>query len=495
VRPVLLLCLAAGLALAAGPAFSPDPTQGAARCLDDRLIGLAAGGSSIIKNLTELSDEIGPRLTGSKSLNRACEWAAARMTAYGLTDVRLEPWTIPEGWERGHAHARLLEPDNGVRINIASYGWRPGTKGKVTGDVVAFAAPTMKELAKLKGKLKGAIVLMGRPSRVRSLAELASSQSLSAAQFVGPRPSRAEMMALAQQRDAFLIKEGAAAVFLDGAKPFGLVPTTGSWRGADRASAENRLPQVFVAHDNYAMLYRLATRAGKATRLQLDVENKFVAGPIKVFNVVGEIRGKDKPDEIVVVGAHVDSWDLAQGTTDNGTGTCITLEAARLLAKCGTRPSRTIRFCLFSGEEQGLFGSAAYVAKHKEEMAKTSCAFIHDTGTGRVLGLGVGEQPAAGKVLEAELAGLRVLGLRDFRSRSGGGSDHQSFGRAGVPGFLMVQDTAGYTISHHTAADTVERLREADLIQGASVIAVSAMRVANLENMLPRPAAPRPKAE
>ncbi len=492
-RTLAALLLAAGLALAAGPYVPPDPTLGPARLLDDRILGLAAAESSLIKNLTTLSDEIGPRLTGSKSLNRACDWAAERMKAYGLTDVRLEPWTIPEGWERGHAHARLVEPDNGVRITAASYGWRPGTKGKVTGDVIAIRAPSLKELEKYKGKLKGAIVLAGPPRTLRPLADLGSSPLIAAATPDGPRVSFAEMMAFARQRDAFLQKEGAAAVLLDGAKHFGLVPTTGSWTGTDRASASNRLPQLMVAHDNYRMLFRLATRPGKTTRMELDVENRFIPGPIKVFNVVGEIRGKDRPDEYVTVGAHIDSWDLAQGTTDNGTGTCITLEVARVLAKCGVRPSRTIRFCLFSGEEQGLYGSRAYVERHKEEMAKTSCAFIHDIGTGRVLGLGVGGRPAVAKLLQEELTALRPLGMRDFRSRSGGGSDHQSFERAGVPGFLMVQESANYSISHHTAADTVERLSEPDLIQGASVIAVAAMRAANLPTLLPRTGAVRPK--
>jgi Zn-dependent M28 family amino/carboxypeptidase len=496
VRTLAFLLLVSGLAVAAGPAYPPDPTEGAARLLDDRILGLAADNSSIVRNLTELSDEIGPRLTGSKALNRACEWAAGLMKGYGLTDVRLEPWTIPEGWERGHARARLTEPDNGVAITMASYGWRPGTQGKVTARVVALQSPTLRELEKHKGKLKGAVVLAGPPRTLRPLADLAAPALMgTTAPGDGPRVSFAEMMAFARQRDSFLQKEGAAAVLLDGAKHFNLVPTTGSWSGTDRISAANRLPLLFVGHDHYRMLYRLATRPGKEAQIELDVENRFVPGPVKVFNVVGEIRGKDRPDEYVVVGAHIDSWDLAQGTTDNGTGTCITLEVARILAKCGARPSRTIRFCLFSGEEQGLHGSRAYVEKHRDEMPRTSCAFIHDVGTGKVLGLGVGGRPDVAKLLEKELTALRPLGMRDFRSRSGGGSDHQSFERAGVPGLLMVQDASNYSLSHHTAIDTVERLREGDLIQGASVIAVAAMRVANLPDLLPRTTAPRPKAE
>lgn len=487
---LLPLSLAAGLAFAAGPSYPPDPTRGPARLLDDRLIGQAAHNSSIVPNLTYLSDEIGPRLTGSKNLNRACEWAAQKMKDYGLTEVRLEAWTIPEGWERGPATARVVEPDTGVPVSIASLGWKHGTPGKITAEVVAIPVPSWTALQKYKGKLKGKIVLAGPPAVLRPLKDINLNPLLpgqtTSREANAPKITPFDRMMFNGGVEAFAIREGAAALMRDGGKHFNLIPTTGSWGGRDRPSAGPKMCSLFTAHDHYAMLFRLATRPGKTTRLELDVQNKFIPGPIKAYNVVGEIRGKDKPDEMVVVGAHIDSWDLAQGTTDNGTGTCVVLETARLLAKCGTRPSRTIRFCLFSGEEQGLYGSRAYVQKHRAEMPKVSAALMHDIGTGKVLGIGVGGKPAIAKLLEKELASLRHLGLKDFRSPSVNGSDHNSFGWAGVPGFLMVQDLANYSLSHHTAADTVERLREPDLIQGATVMAVTAMRIANLEKLLPR---------
>jgi carboxypeptidase Q len=225
------------------------------------------------------------------------------------------------------------------------------------------------------------------------------------------------------------------------------------------------------------------------------VSNKFIPGPIKVFNVYGEIKGSEKPDEVVVIGAHIDSWDLGQGTTDNGTGTCIVLEAARMIMRSGVKPKRTIRFCLFSGEEQGLYGSRHHVEKHKDDMAKVSAALMHDVGTGKVNGLGIGNRPQVLALLEKELAALKPLGLVDFKTPSGGGSDHQSFQGKGVPAFLMVQDPAYYMVSHHTAADTPARILEKDLVQGATVMAVSAVRIANLPELLPREATGKGKGK
>ncbi|MBI1913318.1 MAG: M20/M25/M40 family metallo-hydrolase [Planctomycetes bacterium] len=263
--------------------------------------------------------------------------------------------------------------------------------------------------------------------------------------------------------------------------------TTGGWSGTDRPSASNRLPGLFVAHEHYALLYRLARRPAPArTRVELEVSNKFVPGPLVVHNTIGEILGKEKPDEFVVIGAHLDSWDLGQGTLDNGTGTAVVLETARLLARCGTAPKRTLRFVLFTGEEQGLHGSRAYVARHKAELPRTSACIVHDTGTGKVIGLGWFGRPALKPILEAELAMLKEVGVTQPHARGFGGSDHVPFDRAGVPGAHCLQEIAGYRFAHHTQADTLEMVREADLVQGAQVLAVSAMRIANLPKLLPR---------
>jgi Zn-dependent M28 family amino/carboxypeptidase len=285
----------------------------------------------------------------------------------------------------------------------------------------------------------------------------------------------------------FLRTEGAAAVLTDSGKPHGLLVTTGGWRANDRVNAGDPVPTLFVAHEHYAMLYRLATRPAPArTRVALEVTNKLIPGPITVYNTVGEIRGSEKPDEFVVIGAHLDSWDLATGTTDNGTGTSIVLETARILSRCGVAPKRTIRFVLFTGEEQGLYGSKAYVQQHKDEMARTSVCLVHDTGTGKVKGVGTAGRSALVPLLKTELASLEPLGLTDINTRQVQGSDHQSFDGAGVPGFCFQQDMTEYTFTHHTQTDTLDKVHEENLIQAAQIMAVSAMRFANLDRLLPR---------
>ena len=386
-----------------------------------------------MKNLQHLSDVIGPRLTGSKNLERANNWTAEKMKAYGLENVRLEPWEIPIGWERGKATMKIIEPDNGRYLTIASAAWTPGTQGKVTGDVVILKGRTKAELEKYKGKLKGAVVLTNAPSNVAPVTDLRYLGGQPAAKKDEPKnepkkdeskkdepksPSDCDSSDEQPQpqppkKDGqpggrpgggggfqpgfgidteFLKAEGVACMVSDAGKPHGLLNMTGSWPRGDRGNAQDALPRVFMVHEHYALLYRLASRTDEATRVETEIENKFTPGPLTVYNTIGEVRGHEKPDEIVIVGAHLDSWDLGQGTTDNGTGSTVVLEAARTLAamaKQGMRPKRTIRFCLFTGEEQGLWGSRKYVERHKAEMDQHSAAIVHDTGTGKVTGFGM----------------------------------------------------------------------------------------------------------
>jgi hypothetical protein len=289
----------------------------------------------------------------------------------------------------------------------------------------------------------------------------------------------------------FLKAEGVACTLSDSGKPHGLLVTTGGWGRGDRG-AQDALPNLYMAHENYAMLWRLASRPEPAvTKVEVEITNKFIPGPIVVNNTVGEVRGSEKPDEIIVVGAHLDSWELASGTTDNGTGSCVVLETARVVAKmaaAGQRPKRTIRFCLFTGEEQGLHGSRQYVERHKAELDKHSMCIVHDTGTGKVTGFGLQGRENVKTIMEAELATLKdVEGWRGLTMGGiGGGTDHWPFHLAGVPGFACNQESDEYRLTHHTQSDTFDKAKEPNLIQGAQVMAVTAMRVANLPELLPR---------
>jgi Zn-dependent M28 family amino/carboxypeptidase len=253
------------------------------------------------------------------------------------------------------------------------------------------------------------------------------------------------------------------------------------------------MPMLYVTHDHYALLWRLASRPEPAkTRMEVEITNTFIPGPVTVYNTVGEIRGSEKPDEFVVLGAHLDSWDLGQGTTDNGTGTCVVLETARAIMKSGVRPKRTIRFILFTGEEQGLHGSRAYVNAHKDEMARTSLAIVHDTGTGRVVAIGTQQHDNLKPIFERELRSLTALGVKEINTRGMSGSDHQSFDAVGVPGVMFQQDPAEYRFTHHSQSDTLDKARPEDLVQGAQVMAVMAVRFANLDSLLPHHE-PRPE--
>jgi hypothetical protein len=507
--------------VAGGPGLlaegAADATSAQSLALDQRIMAAAKEHSAVLKNLTYLSDEIGPRLTGSPNLRRANEWTAAKMKEYGLGNVHLESWTIPAAWQRGLATARLVEPDTGQTLTIAAMAWTQGTKGKVTGDVVVIR--NAREMAAYKGKLKNAIVLPGPPSHVRPFTEKGWPQI-----WIGQRPGAVtERPAPAAKPSSggngkappsakqpagigstdifsmvgeagfmaalteFLRNEGAVALLRDSAKPHGLLNMSGSWSGSDRASAVAPLPTLYVAHEHYAQLYRLASRPAPArTRIELEVLNKITPGPVAVCNTVGELRGRENPDELVILGAHLDSWDLGQGTTDNGTGSMVVLEAARILAASRIQPRRTIRFVLFSGEEQGLCGSRAYVREHKKEMKRISMCLVHDTGTGRVESIGLHGSKASLPIMEAELVSLKQVGLGPLSLRACPGSDHFSFILGGVPGFMCDQNMDEYFLTHHSQSDTLDKANEADLIQGVQVMAVAAMRVANLPTLLPR---------
>src|SRR5580698_3798893 len=462
---------------------------------DEKILAEIHDHNEIMSNLEYLSDMIGARLTGSENLKKANDWTRQRFADYGVANPHLESWTIAHTWGRGAASGRIISPSLHP-LAIASYEWAPSTNGAVHGPVVYVKAQSAGDFAQYKGKLKGAIVISAEPALLPPPDQPApnpvnipygDSMVLVAPHRPGaqiaPTPGYREFI---RARTEFFKNEGVLATLADSGKPDGLLNMTGlGGRNYDIAP----IPAAFVSSASYGMIWRLLQRG--PVQLELDLRNSIGDTPVEVYNTVAEIPGSEKPDEIVLLGAHLDSWDLGTGTTDNGTGSTIVLEAARALRKSGLQPKRTIRFVLFSGEEQGLNGSRAYVTAHKDELPKFSAALIHDVGTGRVISMSLMRNYQDREIMDKVVAPLRSLGLLELSERWMTGSDHASFEEAGVPGFFCVQDPAQYFETHHSQADTFDQAHEPDLIEGAQVMAVWAYNVAQLPELLPRkPATP-----
>jgi carboxypeptidase Q len=457
---------------------------------DDKILAEVHDHNEIMANLEYLSDVIGARLTGSENLKKANDWTRQKFSDYGAANPHLESWTIARTWERGAASGRIVSPSLHP-LEIASYAWAPSTNGAVRGPVVYVKAQSVDDLAQYKGKLKGAIVISAAPAPLPPAGQPAPNPVTipygDSIVLVAPHRPGAQVTPgpgfreYVRARTEFYKSEGVLATLTDSGKPDGLLNMTGlGGRNYDIAP----IPAAFVSAESYGMIWRLLQRG--PVQLELDLKNSIGDKPVEVYNTVAEIRGSEKPDEIVLLGAHLDSWDLGTGSTDNGTGSMIVMEAARALEKSGVRPKRTIRFVLFSGEEQGLNGSRAYVAAHKDELPKFSAALIHDVGTGRVISISLMRNYQDRELMDKVVAPLRSLGLLELSERWMTGSDHASFDEAGVPGFFCIQDPAQYFETHHSQADTFDQAHELDLVEGAQVMAVWAYNVAQLPDLLPR---------
>ena len=299
-------------------------------------------------------------------------------------------------------------------------------------------------------------------------------------QPAAPSPFAA-LMEVARARNDFFKQEGVAALLRDSGKPHGLLNMTGV--GGEKFDI-GAIPSAFITGEGYRMLWRML-KHGPVT-IEIEMTNTLSDKPVEVYNTVGEILGSEKPDEVVILGAHLDSWDLGTGSTDNGTGSMAVLEAARTLAKLNLKPKRTIRFVLFTGEEEGLVGSKRYVEAHKNDLEKISAVLVHDTGTGRVLTLGLHDNYQDREIVDQVLAPLKELKLLEPSMVRTFGTDHASFDDAGVPGFFCIQNMAEYSKTHHSQSDTFDKVWKDDLNQGAQVLAAWAYNTAQLPSMLPR---------
>jgi len=455
------------------------------------LIDQGMNKSQVMKNLQYIADVIGPRLTGSPAARAANDWTMKQFQSYGL-EARLEQWNFGGAWERGPMWMRMVAPRS-HEVVAASWAWAPGTGGggkPVTGPVVRIDASMPESLEAYRAKVKGAWVLLRAPATVFNndgpAMTAADSQRQRAAFAAFQQAPVRDSAARARQQQfnndqPFLLRNaGALGILLDAGKEQDLLNMSGS---------PNRvlpLPQVVVAHEEYAMLDRLIG-LGVTPQLQASIQNTLnMKDSVPQWNTVAEIRGTEHPGQVVIVGAHLDSWDLGTGTTDNATGSMATLEAARIIAQSGLKPKRTIRFILFTGEEQGLIGSRKYAEQHAGEADSIQAVIVLDNGAGAVTGQALQGRPELYGLWRAILLPVRSLNADTVNDAFKGGTDHLSFLPYGVPGFNFNQITRGYNHTHHSQSDTWDKAIDWDLRQASTVMAVSAFELANLTGMIPR---------
>lgn len=477
---------------------SPAVPQLGARTLADsasiaRLIEEGTARSRVAADLSHLVDVIGPRLTGSAAMRRANEWTLQKLREYGADSAALEPWPFGVAWQRGPIAMRIVSPHERW-ITAVSWAWAPGTSGATAGNVIHMDATTPADFqSRFAGKLRGAWVMLAAPyprmnPAARSPADSIRVDSLRRALRSRSQRLTAEERTFLSELSVALRREGIAGTIIDGAKDFGLFTMSGS------PDDITPYPQVVIANETYSELHR-ALRRGENPRVEVTMTNTFGRDTLVQWNTVGEIRGSERPDEVVILGAHLDSWDLGTGATDNAAGSIAVLEAARLLGALkasGVRPRRTIRFVLFSGEEQGLFGSQYYVVAHASEMPRVQAMLVLDNGTGRIVALPLQGRDELRDLWTDMLRPLAPVGPIAVRSGTKGGTDHLPFLAVGVPAFNYDQLSRGYDDTHHSQIDVFDRAVPEDIAQAATVMAVNALQLANLDVLLPRGSRPRP---
>ncbi len=446
---------------------------------DQKIAAEVEAHSELMKNLEYLTTQIGARLTGSPQMQQASDWTLKRFRDYGI-DAHLETAEVPHGWTRGLETAEITSPVQ-KRIGIHGLGWSKGTDGEVSGEVMLVKVDKPADFDQYKGKLKGKIVMARKPTDMSKLNP--NPDNAFDAVIAPPRgvPEPAGFTGMARLR---LIREIAAEqpalVLLDSGKPDSLYTMSGSWKRL--FPADSRL--AFLTHENYDLLYRLV-QAGPVT-MKYNLQNKMTDKPVPAAITVAEIKGSEHPDERVIIGGHLDSWDLGQGALDNGTGAMATLEAARTLKALGWKPKRTITFILFTGEEQGGIGADTFVKNHDAELPKMDAVLIHDTGTGKVFSIALEDLwETAPLMQEIYLPLQEVFDLRPLSTRYFGSSDHVAFLDKGVPAYFCVQLPAGYREAHHSQTDTFDKVIPDQINEGAALLAAWAWNVSEMPEALP----------
>lgn len=412
------------------------------------LVKEIAAHSELMPNLEELCDDIGPRLTGSAQLRTAQAWAMKKLRSYGAVNVHLEAYELGKPWKRGRASARLLNA-NGTTLHIVQQAWTTGTGGIVRAEVAALDAGTLDEFRAAAAALKGKIVLL----------------------VSAPKPTAEQQRNIGQYRadvqQAIRAAQFAAVLSISG-KDGHLHDMWGGPGFRFERSAG------IITRDSANLLRRLLAR-GVVPMLEMELSGGFGPKPVQAFNVVADLPGTDGSGEMVILGAHQDSWDLSSGATDNGAGTVVMMEVLRAMHASGLRPKRTLRVVLFSGEEQGLLGSKAYLAGHMAERDKIQAVLVQDAGSGRIIGFPDMKVEAWYAALTRALAPAAGLGAMDVSYAVSNGSDHAPFFDEGIPAFAAMQDALTYrSHTQHSQVDSIDHVRKADLVQGAQVMAVTA---------------------
>jgi len=518
----------------------------------DRIKDEAMNRSQVMATLSYLTDVIGPRLTASPAMKRANEWTRDKMTSWGLENAHLEPWgPFGKGWTLQKFSIQVVEP-HCIPLIAFPKAWSPSLDGSVTGQVVDLgAAKTEADLDKFKGKIRGAFALMtpntlavdahfaAEGSRLtdKELLELANATDAAGRRRGGMTDEQRAAARMARKRMVFAAEEGVVAT-IDGSRdgdggtlfvaqagvPTGPLPGSPPEPGVRRPSAWDKdapkiLPQITVAKEHYNRLLRMI-RQGETLKINAELAVQF-HDETETFNTLAEIPGTDLKDEVVMLGGHMDSWHSGTGATDNAAGVSVAMEAARILKTLDLKPRRTIRVALWSGEEQGLFGSRGYVKEHfgytgdgsmtwmgggggdgrnsgpppkitfKPEYEKFSGYFNLDNGTGKIRGIYLQGNEGVRNVFRPWLTPFKEMGASTITISNTGGTDHQSFDGIGLPGFQFIQDVIEYDArTHHSNQDVYDRIQADDMKQAAAIMATFVLNTANRDEKLPRKPTP-----
>jgi carboxypeptidase Q len=481
--------------------------------------------SKVMDYATGLMDSIGERLTGSPNMKRANDWTRDQLTAMGLSNSHLEAWgPFGRGWANQYTNVRMTSPDI---VTLLAYpkAWTPGTNGVTQGKCVRAVIEKKEDFDKYKGKLAGMIVILGADAEVKpiegQLYKRDTDEDLARIADFNPTPEHnftfadyVKRVQFVKDLNQFLADEKVLAVIDHSRRSEGggtvFVQSGGSYKTGETTT----VPQLTMAVEHWTRIARLLDQK-KEVSLELNVQNTFYDDDPMQYDTIAEIPGGDKKDEIVMLGAHLDSWHAGTGATDNGAGTIVMMEAVRILKALDLHPRRTIRIGLWSGEEEGLLGSQFYVEHHfgsrppmndplmkgmptlirreagdvtvKPEQAKVSAYFNVDNGTGKIRGVYLQENEAVAPLFKAWMEPFKDLGMTTLTMRDTGGTDHLSFDAVGIPGFQFIQDPIEYeTRTHHSNMDVYDRLQPDDLKQAAVIVASFVYDAAMRDQMLPR---------